>query len=346
MILEKYHIYLIIILVFTACLGLGSSVNVSGEALIPSWIKNNAGWWADGQIDDQTFVNGIQFLIKENIIDIEKSTEKSDNVEQNIPDWIKNNAKWWANGDISEVEFLKGIEFLVNQGIIGTGFQDTEITNSKLITEENNLLASFELVSIPSEELLEICTNSHVLDDTFKQLRIRCDFAMNIMMDTFCSVHGSYSDTICIDNRVDQFYGREPQLHNLPDPSEIKNIHENISIGSMNFKITSVDGAMAPDSVYFVAFIHLELENTGGDTLYVSKNNFQIIDVKGNTIDVSSFARSPQDPKDFNDFAEINQLMPNQKIDDIIVEGMIRIPQGSILKFTFENVELFVKLID
>src|SRR3990167_8642340 len=104
-----------------------------------------------------------------------------------------------------------------------------------------------------------------------------------MMMDRYCSVHGSYSETICIDNRVNQFYGREPQLQNRPDPSEIRNINENISIGSMNFKITSVDGAMEPDSVYFVAFIHLELENTGGDTLYVSKNNFQIIDVKGNT---------------------------------------------------------------
>ena len=35
---------------------------------IPAWIKNNAGWWADGQIDDDTFVQGIQFLIKAGII--------------------------------------------------------------------------------------------------------------------------------------------------------------------------------------------------------------------------------------------------------------------------------------
>ena len=35
---------------------------------IPDWIKNNAGWWADGQINDDTFVQGIQFLIKAGII--------------------------------------------------------------------------------------------------------------------------------------------------------------------------------------------------------------------------------------------------------------------------------------
>ncbi len=37
---------------------------------IPDWIKNNAGWWADGSIDDNSFVEGIQFLIKEGIINI------------------------------------------------------------------------------------------------------------------------------------------------------------------------------------------------------------------------------------------------------------------------------------
>jgi hypothetical protein len=37
---------------------------------IPSWIKNNAGWWADGSIDDDSFVGGIQFLIEEGIMRI------------------------------------------------------------------------------------------------------------------------------------------------------------------------------------------------------------------------------------------------------------------------------------
>ena len=40
-------------------------------ATIPSWIKNNAGWWADGTIDDNSFIQGIQFLIKEGILKIQ-----------------------------------------------------------------------------------------------------------------------------------------------------------------------------------------------------------------------------------------------------------------------------------
>ena len=35
---------------------------------IPEWVKTNAGWWSDGQIDDKTFATGIEFLIKIGLI--------------------------------------------------------------------------------------------------------------------------------------------------------------------------------------------------------------------------------------------------------------------------------------
>jgi len=37
---------------------------------IPSWIKYNAGWWADGVIDDGSFVSGLQWLISNGIMKI------------------------------------------------------------------------------------------------------------------------------------------------------------------------------------------------------------------------------------------------------------------------------------
>jgi len=40
------------------------------ETSIPCWIKNNAGWWADGQIDDGSFVSGLQWLISNGIMKI------------------------------------------------------------------------------------------------------------------------------------------------------------------------------------------------------------------------------------------------------------------------------------
>ena len=47
-----------------------SEVVPTAETSIPGWIKNNAGWWADGQIDDSSFVSGLQWLISNGIMKI------------------------------------------------------------------------------------------------------------------------------------------------------------------------------------------------------------------------------------------------------------------------------------
>jgi hypothetical protein len=84
---------------------------------IPAWVKNNAKWWAEGSIDDGSFVQGIQFLIKEKIMNVHSVVETGDSSKE-IPAWVKNNAKWWAEGSIDESSFVLGIEFLIKQGIV------------------------------------------------------------------------------------------------------------------------------------------------------------------------------------------------------------------------------------
>ena len=37
-------------------------------SIIPDWIKTNAGWWATGQIDENSYVLGLQWLISNGII--------------------------------------------------------------------------------------------------------------------------------------------------------------------------------------------------------------------------------------------------------------------------------------
>jgi len=83
---------------------------------LPDWLKNTARWWGKNQISDEEFVNGIQFLIKSEIISVRESGE-SPSAEM-IPAWIKNNARWWANDQISNEEFVRGIQFMVNSNII------------------------------------------------------------------------------------------------------------------------------------------------------------------------------------------------------------------------------------
>ncbi len=85
---------------------------------IPDWIKNNAGWWADGLIDDNSFVEGFQFLIKEGLMEIPATEQGSVSNDNKIPDWIKNNAGWWADGLIDDNSFVQGIQFLIKEGLM------------------------------------------------------------------------------------------------------------------------------------------------------------------------------------------------------------------------------------
>ena len=89
-----------------------------GKTAVPEWVKNNAGWWAEGMIGNNDFVEGIEYLINESIIDVPPRTSGPETGSNEIPEWVKNNAGWWAEGQIQTEDFLKGIEFLVEQGII------------------------------------------------------------------------------------------------------------------------------------------------------------------------------------------------------------------------------------
>ncbi len=52
--------------------------NAEAESLIPDWIKNNAGWWVEGSIDDETFVQGIEFLVESGIINVSSESKPID----------------------------------------------------------------------------------------------------------------------------------------------------------------------------------------------------------------------------------------------------------------------------
>ena len=84
---------------------------------IPSWIKDTAGWWSEGAIDDETFIQGIEFLIQNDIILIPKTLYLA-SAAQEIPSWIKDTAGWWSEGAIDDETFVGGLQFLIEQGII------------------------------------------------------------------------------------------------------------------------------------------------------------------------------------------------------------------------------------
>ena len=101
------------------------------ERTIPYWIKNNAGWWSDDKISDNDFISGIEYLIKNKIINL-SSQNINENSSDVIPAWIKNNAGWWSAGKISDGDFLSGIKYLIENSIIKVNAQ----TDSELVQKE------------------------------------------------------------------------------------------------------------------------------------------------------------------------------------------------------------------
>jgi hypothetical protein len=80
-------------------------------------------------MNDETFVNGINYMISEGIIDIPIAPNVSINPDEKeelvveeeifeIPTWIKNNAGWWSDDAIGDETFVECIQYLVEQGII------------------------------------------------------------------------------------------------------------------------------------------------------------------------------------------------------------------------------------
>ena len=80
----KRQIILASIAVFAAIgvMSVPLTQTAQAESLVPDWIKSNAGWWSDGTLDDETFLNGIKYLVESGVIDVssESSTVEVDTI--------------------------------------------------------------------------------------------------------------------------------------------------------------------------------------------------------------------------------------------------------------------------
>lgn len=122
-----------------------TSAAPTAHANVPDWVKNNAGWWADGTISESEFISGVEFLITDGIILVPLTTIPSVSTDTSdvVPDWVKNNARWWADGAISDDEFLGGITHLVGSGLITVSVDSkpAQVTSLQSNTVDSGLAA-------------------------------------------------------------------------------------------------------------------------------------------------------------------------------------------------------------
>jgi len=84
--------------------------------LIPDWVKNVAGWWHEDEINDASFLEGIAYLIENDVL-VVPSTEAGSGGGA-VPEWVKNTAGWWANDEIDDETFVNALQYLIQQGLI------------------------------------------------------------------------------------------------------------------------------------------------------------------------------------------------------------------------------------
>jgi len=93
----------------------------SEQSKIPPWVKNNAEWYGNEQLDELDFILVIEYLIENGLIKIPYLPEQTKQ-ETEIPDWIRISAKWWADDQISDDEFINGIQYLIKNGFMKIQF--------------------------------------------------------------------------------------------------------------------------------------------------------------------------------------------------------------------------------
>ena len=81
---------------------------------IPNWVKNNAGWWATDQISENEFLNAIEFLINNGIINIEKEFSIELQLEEFFEKTVLYTPTDKLNAEINS-QGLRGSEFEIKK---------------------------------------------------------------------------------------------------------------------------------------------------------------------------------------------------------------------------------------
>ena len=109
------------------------------EKSIPKWMKTTVNWWTITKINDDTFLNSLEYLIEKNIVKVPKSVVFEDSNELKMLSVIRNNLNEWSQEKLSNEEFFKNINWLKENKFI-----NNENMNHKSQEELDNELFQFK----------------------------------------------------------------------------------------------------------------------------------------------------------------------------------------------------------
>jgi len=174
------------------------------EESIPSWIKNNAGWWASGMITEDEFLKGIEYLINNNIILIDSTIDEKayiptdTSATNRVPDWVKNNAGWWAGDLIGDNDFLNGIKYLINKGIILVSVSDNQKEPTTMAAPNSAMLFEGVMISSYWKFLEDLNLPSPILTPISSILKIPNENNVQSIFD----VYGVRNDFTIVEDNI------------------------------------------------------------------------------------------------------------------------------------------------
>jgi len=246
---------------------------------IPTWIKNNAKWWSEGQIGDQDFVKGIQYLIQQGIIQVPQTQTNSTSAHE-IPGWLKNTAGWWADGQVDDTQFISTLQWLITHNIIIIS-QPVVAQTSQASTVNN------EIISV-----LDSCMKATSADD----IKTCSSFAVKEI--EFCSKVPAGDVPACNDPRLLQLAKGTTSLdatNNTTTPpttqyyqgKKVYQTNEPIIIGPLTHAISNIlyiaspSAAQQEGNLFYSLEVEVFVKNDGADAVPINETNFSVITSTG-----------------------------------------------------------------
>ena len=188
----------LVVLVVISIIPTVFSDSLRGEFTIPDWVKNTAGWWADGQIDDSAFLQATEFLINEGIITVQIPVVESE-VVAGVPGWVKNTAGWWADDKINGLTLVRAIEHLISQGIMTV---DEKQEAEELPTCPDKMISDYACIPKEAVEITEFYmrVNEHNCRECRNWAYVGQEYKFQI--ETLDEKRGNYIDGVTITAKI------------------------------------------------------------------------------------------------------------------------------------------------
>ena len=177
------------------------------ENEIPAWVKNNAKWWVDGQIPEESFLDGMRFLIQNDIMkipSISKITTTSTIYEPGakIPEWIGETVGWWANDAIDDDTFVQGMQFLVMDGILDVREKPKHSGDSFAVDSNLPTLETFGKFDIKKPDWKFVI---QPVDECEKKVGVKSSKQISATKAIYNERTGEYDEFTSISSNICQF---------------------------------------------------------------------------------------------------------------------------------------------